>query len=406
MKILQINSVCGVGSTGRIATDLYKVIEEAGHECVIAYGRGTAPEGIKTIKIGTNFDNYMHVAKTRIFDKHGFGSTRATKEFIRKVEEYNPDVIHLHNIHGYYINIEVLFDYLKRANKKVVWTLHDCWSFTGHCSHFDYVRCYKWKEGCNSCEQKKEYPSSKLFDASQFNYRKKKELFTSVRDMTIITPSKWLANLVKDSFLGKYKVKVINNGIDLEVFKPTESNFREKYGLEDKKIILGVASVWSERKGLNTFIELSDKLDNSFKVVLVGVSEKQKKKLPKNILGITRTNNLKELAEIYTAADVFVNPTLEDNFPTTNLEAVSCATPVITFNTGGCIEAISEAVGCVVNKKELINKIMLLKDKDEYYESCVLKSKQFNKYKRYNDYLRVYINNEVNIDDANKKGGW
>lgn len=391
MKILQINSVCGVGSTGRIATDLYKVIEEAGHECVIAYGRGTAPEGIKTIKIGTNFDNYMHVAKTRIFDKHGFGSTKATKEFIKKVEEYNPDVIHLHNIHGYYINIEVLFDYLKRADKKVIWTLHDCWAFTGHCSHFDYVGCYKWKKGCNSCEQKKEYPSSILFDASQFNYKKKKELFTSVKDMTIITPSKWLANLVKDSFLGKYEVQVINNGIDLEVFKPTESNFREKYGLEDKKIILGVASIWTERKGFNTFIELTDKLDNSFKVVLVGVSEKQKKQLPKNILGITRTNNLKELAEIYTVADIFVNPTLEDNFPTTNLEALACGTPVITFNTGGSVESIENNSGIICNNKsckDIMEK--LIKIKSFSYKYCVDKAKFYDKREKYNEYIELY----------------
>ena len=189
MKVLQINSVCGVGSTGRIATDLYKVLEEQGHECVIAYGRGTAPEGIKTIKIGTDFDNYMHVAKTRIFDKHGFGSTKATKEFIEKVKAYDPDVIHLHNIHGYYINIEILFNYLKEANKKVIWTLHDCWAFTGHCSHFDYIGCDKWKDECEKCPQKKEYPSSILKDNSNWNYEKKKQIFTSVNNMTIVTPS-------------------------------------------------------------------------------------------------------------------------------------------------------------------------------------------------------------------------
>lgn len=394
MKVLQINSVCGVGSTGRIATDLYKVIEEAGHECVIAYGRGTAPEGIKTIKIGTNFDNYMHVAKTRIFDKHGFGSTKATKEFIRKVEEYNPNVIHLHNIHGYYINIEVLFEYLKRANKKVIWTLHDCWTFTGHCSHFDYVGCYKWKKGCNSCEQKKEYPSSKLFDASQFNYQKKKELFTSVKDMTIITPSKWLANLVKDSFLGKYEVQVINNGIDLEVFTPTESNFREKYGLQDKKIILGVASVWTERKGFNTFIELANKLDDNFKIVLVGVNEKQKRTLPKNIIGITRTNNVKELAEIYTVADLFLNPTLEDNFPTTNIEALACGSPVITFNTGGSIESVNTQVGFIAKKRDIekIYDIIINFEKNKLDKNDIIsKSRFYDKNERYKQYLRVYF---------------
>ena len=378
MKILQINSVCGVGSTGRIATDLYKVIEEAGHECVIAYGRGTAPEGIKTIKIGTNFDNYMHVAKTRIFDKHGFGSTKATKEFIKKVEEYDPDVIHLHNIHGYYINTEILFEYLKRANKKVVWTLHDCWAFTGHCSHFDYIGCDKWKNGCKKCPQKNEYPSSKIADASEFNYEKKKELFTSVKYMTIVTPSKWLAGLVKESFLGKYEVIVINNGIDLDVFKPTESDFREKYGLQDKKIILGVASVWTERKGVNTFIELSEKLDDNFKIILVGVNKKQKSMLPKNVIGITRTNNVKELAEIYTVADVFVNPTLEEVMGLTNVEALACGIPVITFDSGGSVECIDESSGKIVTKGDidkLIKYINEIKNMNISKECCINRAK-------------------------------
>ena len=174
LKILQINSVCGFGSTGRIVTDLYKVIEEQGHECVMAYGRGMVPEGFKTIKIGSNFDNYMHVAKTRVLDKHGFGSTEATKKFVEEVRKYNPDIIHLHNIHGYYINIEILFNYLRESGKKVIWTLHDCRAFTGHCAYFDYVGCNKWKNECKECPQKKEYPSSKLLDNSIWNYKRKK----------------------------------------------------------------------------------------------------------------------------------------------------------------------------------------------------------------------------------------
>lgn len=396
MKILQINSVCGVGSTGRIATDLYKIIEEQGHECKIAYGRGTAPEGIDSIKIGSKLDNYTHVFKTRVFDKHGFGSISATKKFIEEVREYNPDVIHLHNIHGYYINIEFLFNYLKGVKKPVVWTLHDCWAFTGHCAHFDYVGCKKWKNGCYDCVQKKEYPSSKVMDNSKFSYEKKKELFTSIDNMTIVTPSKWLANLVRQSFLGKYPVEVINNGIDLDVFKPTESNFRERYGLEDKFVVLGVASIWSERKGLKYFVELEKLLSDDYKVVLVGVSDKQKKELSDNIIAITRTNDVRELAEIYTIADVFVNPTLEDNFPTTNLESLACGTPVITFDSGGSIECINYSTGISIEKggiENLFSKIELMNNNEIEIsrEDCFKRAKRiYNKNNLYIKYINTY----------------
>ncbi|MCX0367134.1 glycosyltransferase [Clostridium perfringens] len=397
MKILQINSVCGVGSTGRIVNDLYKVLEKEGHECVIAYGRGTAPEEIKTIRIGTDFDNYMHVAKTRVFDKHGFGSTKATKEFIEKVKEYDPDIIHLHNIHGYYINIEILFNYLKEANKKVVWTLHDCWAFTGHCAYFDYVECDKWKFRCEKCPQKREYPTSNLLDNSKWNYEKKKKIFKGVKDLTIITPSKWLAGLVKESFLSEYKVEVINNGIDLEIFKPIESNFREKHNLKDKIIILGVASVWDRRKGLNYFIDLSKVLDETYKIVIVGINKKQKKELPTNILAITRTNNVKELVEIYSSADIFINPTLEDNFPTTNLEAIACGTPILTFKTGGSGEALSDYVCTKIDKLKEVNclvdkiNLSIVKKDENFIKLCRKEIKALDKNKKFKVYLEIYL---------------
>lgn len=396
MKVLQINSVCGVGSTGRIATDLYKVLEEQGHSCKIAYGRENAPEGIDTIKIGTNFDNYLHVFKTRMFDEHGFGSVSATKKFIEEVKIYDPDIIHLHNIHGYYINIEILFQYLSEANKPVIWTLHDCWAFTGHCAYFDFVGCDKWKYGCKKCPQKSGYPTSKAKDNSKLNYEKKKKIFASINNMTIVTPSNWLANLVKESFLGGYNVEVINNGIDLDVFKPTENDFRKKYNLQDKFIILGVASDWSERKGLRYLIELEKKLSEQYKIVIVGVNKKQKDKLSKNIIAITRTNNPKELAEIYTAADLFVNPTLEDNFPTTNLEAIACGTPVITFNTGGSIESIDMSCGLVVKSNdidELKNKVdYIVMNKKKYKESELLNKarKNFISREKFKEYIDIY----------------
>ncbi|WFB91441.1 glycosyltransferase [Streptococcus parasuis] len=354
MKVLQINSVCGIGSTGRIATDIHNILIDQGHESYIAYGRDLPKNCDNAIRIGTKIDNYTHVLKTRLLDKHGFGSKQATIEFIDKVKKLNPDIIHLHNIHGYYINIEILFDYIKEAKKPVVWTLHDCWSFTGHCSHFDYIGCEKWKTGCFDCPQKHEYPKSLFFDNSNWNYSKKKEVFTGVDNMTIVTPSNWLANLVRKSFHKNYEIETIHNGIDLSVFKPTQGDFRKKYNIENKFIILGVSSVWNQRKGFFEYIELSQALKPDEVIVLVGVSEKQKENLPQNIIGITRTTNVKELAEIYSAADLFVNLTLEDNFPTVNLEALACGTKVLTYDTGGSSETIDMTTGIILSEKSVL----------------------------------------------------
>lgn len=397
MKILQINSVCGVGSTGRIATDLYKVLEEQGHECVIAYGRGTAPEGIKSIKIGSNIDNYIHVAKTRIFDKHGFGSTRATKEFIKKVEEYNPDIIHLHNIHGYYINIELLFNYLKKANKPVVWTLHDCWALTGHCSHFDYIGCEKWKSGCYNCEQKREYPSSMALDNSMLNYKKKKELFNGLDNMNIVVVSDWLKSVVELSILKENNITVIKNGIDLNVFKPTDVKIcREKYNLGEKNIILGMATTWDTKKGLEDFVKLSEKIDENSIIVLVGLNEKQMKNLPSNIIGIKRTENIDELVELYSCADVFINASVEESFGLVTVEAMACGTPAIVYNATASPELIDDKCGFVVETKNIeelffaIEKV-INRGKFYYSENCINRVRDnYNKIDLNNKYLDLY----------------
>lgn len=341
MKVLMINSVCGIGSTGRICTDIADELTENGHECKIAFGRKAAPERYQkyAYRITSDGGVKINALKARLFDNEGFNAAGATKKLISFIEEYNPDVIHLHNLHGYYLNVEVLFDYLKKADKKVVWTLHDCWAFTGHCANFQYPVCDKWKTGCCDCERKTKYPKS-FVDNSQKNYLEKERVFCGVKNLTVVTPSEWLARLVKESFLGWYPTKVINNGIDTSVFRPTESDFKERNGLKDKKIILGVANVWDEFKGINDFIGLSKKISDDYRIVLVGLDEKQLGMLPENILGITRTNNTKELAEIYTAADILFNPTYEDNYPTVNLEAQACGTPVVTYDTGGSGESV------------------------------------------------------------------
>ena len=291
MRIYQINVVCGSGSTGRIAVDLADAIKKCGGECRIAYGRGLAPAGVDSYKIGNAWNTYYHAMMTRLTDRHGLYSRSATRKLICDIEQYNPDIIHLHNIHGYYLNYEMLFEYLQRSTKKVIWTMHDCWAFTGHCAYFDYAGCDMWEQKCQNCVQKKEYPSSWMWDASTNNYQKKKRLFTCLPDMQIVAVSKWLNSILKKSFLGKLKVSTIYNGIDLEVFKPMESDLRERYGLKNKKIVLGVANVWSRRKGLDTFCELSNVLPDDVQVVLIGLSSKQCRQMPKKILCLERTAN-------------------------------------------------------------------------------------------------------------------
>ena len=361
MKVLMINVVCGIRSTGRICTDLAAALEEQGHEVKIAYGRENVPEQFQkyAVRIGNDFDVKRHGLKARLLDGAGFGSKRVTEKFIKWVKEYDPDIIHLHNIHGYYINIEVLFRYLQTCGKKIIWTLHDCWSFTGHCVYFDYVNCNKWEKECNHCPQKKEYPARVGPDFSKRNFNIKKDLFSEIPNLILVTPSQWLANLLSYSYMKKYTVRVIYNGVDTSVFRPVKSEIKEKYNCQGKKIVLGVASVWDKRKGLNTFIELADKLNDSYQIVLVGLDKEQKKKLPSKIIAIERTNSIQELVSLYSAAYVFVNPTLEDNYPTTNIEAIACDTPVIKYETVGSGES-AKIYGLSVPQKnvtQLINAI-------------------------------------------------
>ena len=391
MKVFQINSVCGVGSTGRIVCDIKERLEADDNKCQVAYGRGYY-ENPDCIKIESDLVFKAHVFFSRITDRQGFYSTSATKRLVRSIEHFKPDIIHLHNIHGYYLDIRVLFEFLKQYNKPVVWTLHDCWAFTGHCAYFSFVNCDKWKTGCGGCPQKSAYPASYILDDSKKSFLEKKRLFTGVENMNIVTPSNWLADLAKESFLGDFPILTINNGIDLSVFKPVESKFKEKHHLHGKKIVLGIANVWEKRKGLDDFITLSKLLPDDYKIILVGLTEKQIAALPSNIMGITRTANINELVELYSAADVFANPTKEDNFPTVNIEAIACGTPVVTYNTGGSGEMLNEKCGIVVESGDVNALAKAICKINLNSEDCVAKALEFEKNKQYNLYLELYKN--------------
>lgn len=388
MKVLMINVVCGISSTGRICTDLAIALEEQGHEVKIAYGRECVPEQFLkyAVRIGSDIDVKLHGIKARLLDGAGFGSKRVTKKFIEWVKEYDPDVIHLQNIHGYYINVELLFEYLKTCNKKVIWTLHDCWSFTGHTAYCDAIDCERWVEGCHNCPLLKEYPAS-LFDRSKQNWEKKKRIFVGVDNMTIITPSLWLGKWVKNSFLKDYSVKVINNGIDVSVFCPTESDFKRKNGIEHKYMLLGVATSWDKMKGLSDYLKLGEMLDNEYAVVLVGLTKAQLEKLPENIIGIERTTNVRELVEIYTAADLVLNLSYCENYPTVNIEAMACGTPVLTYRTGGSPEIIEKYGGIIVEQGNVLEVRKAVMEAKMNMINCEFRREENAVYAMINSYL-------------------
>ena len=346
------------GSTGGIMMKEHRKLLARGEQSFAFWGRGRLPENDHEMRFASDTEVNLDALQTRLDGKAGFHSKGATKRLLSRLDEIKPDVVHLHNIHGYYVNVEMLFEWLAKSSCVVEWTLHDCWAFTGHCAHFTYVKCNQWMTHCAQgkiCPQLETYPKTFSARSCSWNFEQKKRLFNLVPTarMKLITPSQWLADLVGESFLKNYPVEVRHNTIDIDVFKPTPSDFRERYGIGNKFMILGVASPWTERKGLSDFVRLAGDLDmDKYAIVLVGLNKKQIKSLPENIIGLARTNSAKELAGIYTAADVFFNPTREDNYPTVNLEAEACGTPVVTYDTGGCRETVRRGDSRVVKEHE------------------------------------------------------
>ena len=372
-----------------------------GWDSYIAYsgGRdGIKPCRSKLIPVGGKLSVALHGIWTRLTDRHGLASVIATRRFVRKIKELQPDIIHIHNIHGYFLNYKILFEYLSTADIPVVWTVHDCWLYTGHCNHYARVGCNKWMTQCEKCPQLSSFPASMLVDSSSRNFNDKRRLFTSVDDMTIVTVSDWMREEMRRSFLKDCQFKVVHNGVDLNVFNvgADSSEVRERYGLGDKHLILGVTSIWCREKGWDDFMELATMINEDEAIVLVGVTQEQMRKLPHNVTGIPRTENVAQLAALYSAATALVNPTWQDNYPTVNLESIACGTPVITYRTGGSVESVCEDTGYVVEQGDvegLLAAFRKIKEagKQTYVGRCRNYAvRYFGKNDRYQEYMALY----------------
>jgi len=396
-RLLQINPVVRLNtSTGRIMKEIGEIAIAAGWESYIAYSGardGVPQHSSQLVPVGNKIDLALHAVATRLFDAHGLVSRRATKQLIRRIREIDPDVIHIHNVHGYWLNYPLLCQYLRESGKPVIWTVHDCWLYTGHCYYYSAVRCDKWQTGCGHCPQKRAFPASWIFDRSARNWRDKQRAFGSLERLTIVPVSDWIRQEMVHSFLADKSFQVIHNGIDLEVFRPASAETERPAGT----VILGVATLWHEEKGVRDFIELAHRLQEGERLVLVGrMSEEQRAAFPAGVEFIERTENVAKLAALYSQATAFVNPTWQDNYPTVNLEAIACGTPVVTYRTGGSVEVIETGTGFVVEQGDvqgLLDRVRELaaENRQAVADRCrAFALQHFSKQERYKDYIRLY----------------
>lgn len=387
-KLVQINISANWGSTGKIVEQIGLCAMARGWESYIVYGNSMRPSKSELIKVGPKANKYIHYIEQRIFDNEGLCSRFLTRRVIKKIDAIKPDIINLHNIHDHYLNYHILFEYLNQTDIKVVWTFHDCWAFTGHCMHFVTKNCDRWKTGCHSCLMRGEYPKS-LMDRSSRNWALKKSLFTANKNLTIVACSQWIADYVKDSFLGNRRIETMHNGVDLNTFDVVPVEKPKKFR------ILGVSSVWPKAKGIFDIFKLREMLPASqYEIMMVGLNSKQVESLPEGIIGIERTQNVQELVKLYNEADVLINPTYADTFPTVNLEALACGTPVITYRTGGSPEAIDEKTGVVVEQgdvKALAETIVKMREYPLKSEDCRQRAlENFDKDISYEKYINLY----------------
>lgn len=396
--VLQVNVSVNSGSTGRIAEQLGRHAESNGWRSVVAYGKRSNESKLELIRIGNKSDLIKHQAKSYLFDMHGLGSAISTREFVNKARTIKPDIIHLHNIHGYYVNYPILINFIAKENIPLVWTFHDCWPITGHCCYFSDIECIKWKSECHNCPKKHSYPSSLFFDRSRSNFRKKNKIFNSPGNLTIVTVSEWLGNIIQDSFLAKHPIRVINNGIDLELFTPADDRYsiKRKIGVYDRQILLGVASKWDKRKNLDDYLRLRAVLSEDYVIVLAGLDLKTIKMLPPGVIGLERTESVEELKDLYSAADIVLNLSTLESFGLTTVEGLACGTPSIVYNVTASPELISPETGIVVEAGHIDQladavKKMIYLGKEHYTRACRRRAELlYDKEKRFNDYLNLY----------------
>lgn len=405
--LLQINSTANWGSTGKIAEQIGARAISQGWDSYIAYGRYANPSRSKIIKVGSKFSQFLHLIESIIFDNHGLASRIATKALVKKIKKLSPDIIHLHNIHGYYLNYKILFEYLITANVPVVWTLHDCWPYTGHCAHYVHDGCCQWQNQCTRKDCSRVYPRSYLAQTKR-NFLLKQRLFTSIGSRLVLTPvSSWLAEQAKQSFLGKQRIHFIYNGVDTSVFIPQDtSDIKPKFKLEGKKVLIGVASTWSEEKGFSDYLELRKKLSDDYVILIVGVNSAEINKLPDGIIGIKRTQSPKELAELYSISDIVLSLSRAETFGLTVAEGMACGTPAVVYNNTAIPELITSDTGVVVNNTGDIDGVVkaietiLGRGKQNYTEACRKRAVEyFDNRKCFNEYMKLYdrLLNDIDI---------
>ena len=395
MKVVQINAIYGSKSTGTIVKDIDKLLESKGHESYVVYPQATE-EPTNGYKIGNKFDYKLHALLTRLLGKQAYFSRNSTKKLLNQIDKIKPDIVHLHNLHSNYIHLNMLLDYLAIKKIKTVITLHDCWFFTGKCFHYQVANCDKWKESCGDCPKIKDDVPSWFFDPTSEVISDKRKYFNKIDSLTVVGVSKWISEEAKQGIFKDNKIVTIYNGVDIDIFKPTQSEIRKELKLEDKFILIGTAEKWLDTLNKHTLEYIASNLQSDMKLIIFGCSKDQIEKLPDSVIGLGYIKDRRELVKLYSMADVFVNVTWEDSLPTVNIESLACGTPVITYESGGSPEIVNKETGLVVlqgDKFKLMNSILEVKKmgKDYYHDKCINRVfENFDKNSRYEEYIALY----------------